>query len=97
MIIKMLGELCVIKSQNLSNLCIEHVQKYVQKHQIETVVSTLNILAEHLSCCHDRDVETQILEIIYSKDNPSDSNLCVTSQRLKQHITTLFSGRNTQD
>ena len=42
MTIKMLGELCVIKSQNLSNLCIEHVQKHVQKHQIETVVSTLN-------------------------------------------------------
>ena len=37
----MLGEFCVIKSQNLSNLCIEHVQKHVQKHQIETVVSTL--------------------------------------------------------
>ena len=37
MTFKMLGELCVIKSQNLSNLCIEHVQK----HQIETVVSTL--------------------------------------------------------
>ena len=32
----------VIKSQNLSNLCIEHVQKHVQKPQIETVVSTLN-------------------------------------------------------
>ena len=42
MTIKMLGELCVIKSQNLSNLCNEHVQKHVQKHQIETVVSTLN-------------------------------------------------------
>ena len=35
--IKMLDELCVIIFQNLSNLCIEHVQK----HQIETVVSTL--------------------------------------------------------
>ena len=43
MTIKMLGELCVIKSQNLSNLCIEHVQKHVQKHQIETVVSTLKL------------------------------------------------------
>ena len=38
---KMLGQLCVTKFQNLSNLCIEHVQKHVQKHQIETVVSTL--------------------------------------------------------
>ena len=39
MTITMLGQLCVIKSQNLSNLCIEHVQK----HQIETVVSTQEI------------------------------------------------------
>ena len=35
---QMLGQLCVIKFQNLSNLCIEHVQK----HQIETVESTIN-------------------------------------------------------
>ena len=35
---KMLGQLCVNKFQNLSNLCIEHVQK----HETETVVSTLN-------------------------------------------------------
>ena len=41
MTIIMLGELCVIKFQNLSNLCIEYVQKHVQKHQIETVVRTL--------------------------------------------------------
>ena len=34
---KMLGQLCVTKFQNLSNLCIE----LVQKHQTETVVSTL--------------------------------------------------------
>ena len=47
MTIKMLGELCVIKSQNLSNLCIEHVQKHVQKHQIETVVSTLKALIRY--------------------------------------------------
>ena len=40
---KMLGQLRVTKFQNLSNLCIEHVQKHVQKHQTETVVSTLNI------------------------------------------------------
>ena len=41
---KMLGQLCVTKFQNLSNLCIEQVQsKHVQKHQIETVVSTLNM------------------------------------------------------
>ena len=40
MTIKMLGQLCVIKFQNLSNLCIEHVQK----RQIETVVSTLKLL-----------------------------------------------------
>ena len=35
------NQLCVTKFQKLSNLCIEHVQKHVQKHQIETVVSTL--------------------------------------------------------
>ena len=34
---KMLGQLCVTNFQTLSNLCIEHVQK----HQIETVLSTL--------------------------------------------------------
>ena len=38
---KMFGQHCVTNFQNFSNLCIEHVQKHVQKHQIETVVSTL--------------------------------------------------------
>ena len=51
----MLGQLCVIKFQNLSNLCIEHVQK----HQIETVVSTLKPIKMNI----------QSIMCIYIEDN----------------------------
>ena len=46
------GQLCVTKFQKL---CIEHDQKHVQTHQIETAVSTLKIkltnTCKSVRCC----------------------------------------------